>query len=81
MACADTTGSGAIVVVSGRTGSMLRVSYGVQPGDALKAEIQEHAKRSMAGYKYPRKIEFVAALPKTASGKIKRKELRERERN
>ena len=33
----------------------------------------------MAGYKYPRKIEFLAALPKTASGKIKRMELRFKE--
>jgi acetyl-CoA synthetase len=45
----------------------------------LAAEIQEFAKRAMAGYKYPRKIEFVAALPKTPSGKVKRRELRERE--
>ncbi len=49
-------------------------------GEDLKSRIQEFAKENMAGYKYPRKIEFVAALPKTTSGKIKRKELRERER-
>jgi acyl-coenzyme A synthetase/AMP-(fatty) acid ligase len=53
---------------------------GVEPGDALRAQIQEFAKREMAGYKYPRKVEFVEALPKTASGKVKRRELRERER-
>jgi acetyl-CoA synthetase len=46
----------------------------------LAAEIQEFAKREMAGYKYPRKIEFVAALPKTMSGKVKRRELREQEK-
>jgi acyl-coenzyme A synthetase/AMP-(fatty) acid ligase len=51
----------------------------VEPSDALRAEIQEHARRHMAGYKHPRKVEFVTALPKTASGKIKRKELRQRE--
>jgi len=34
----------------------------------------------MAGFKYPRRVEFVSSLPKTPSGKIKRKELRERER-
>jgi acyl-coenzyme A synthetase/AMP-(fatty) acid ligase len=33
-----------------------------------------------APYKYPREIEFVDALPKTVSGKIRRVELRERER-
>jgi acyl-coenzyme A synthetase/AMP-(fatty) acid ligase len=56
---------------------VLRAS--VEPNEALKADIQEFAKAQMAGYKYPRKIEFMAALPKTASGKIKRKELRNRE--
>lgn len=50
------------------------------PSDALAGEIQEYVKRTIAPYKYPRKIEFVAALPKTTSGKIKRKELREREK-
>ena len=48
--------------------------------DRLVQGLQQHAKTYMAGYKYPRRIEFVAALPKTTSGKIKRKELRERER-
>jgi len=33
-----------------------------------------------APYKYPRAVEFVDALPKTVSGKIRRVELRERER-
>jgi acetyl-CoA synthetase len=33
-----------------------------------------------APYKYPRKIEFIADLPKTASGKIRRVELREQEK-
>ena len=37
-------------------------------------------KRTIAPYKYPRRIEFVTALPKTTSGKIKRRELRELER-
>jgi acyl-coenzyme A synthetase/AMP-(fatty) acid ligase len=52
---------------------------GVEACDGLRHQIQEFAKQQMAGYKYPRKIEFVAALPKTASGKVKRKELREQE--
>jgi acyl-coenzyme A synthetase/AMP-(fatty) acid ligase len=37
-------------------------------------------KRLTAPYKYPREIEFVDELPKTVSGKIRRVELRERER-
>ena len=48
--------------------------------DALAAELQEHVKNSTAPYKYPREVEFVAELPKTISGKIRRVELRERER-
>jgi acetyl-CoA synthetase len=42
--------------------------------------IQEHTKTVAAPYKYPREIEFVTELPKTQSGKIKRKELRELEK-
>jgi acetyl-CoA synthetase len=50
------------------------------PSDSLAEEIQEHVKRTIAPYQYPRRIEFVASLPKTSSGKIKRRELRELER-
>jgi acyl-coenzyme A synthetase/AMP-(fatty) acid ligase len=52
---------------------------GFAPCDSLAGEIQDYVRRTIAPYKYPRKIEFVAALPKTTSGKIKRRELRERE--
>jgi acyl-coenzyme A synthetase/AMP-(fatty) acid ligase len=52
---------------------------GVQAGADLMRQLQEFARENMAGYKYPRKLEFVESLPKTASGKVKRKELRERE--
>jgi acyl-coenzyme A synthetase/AMP-(fatty) acid ligase len=44
----------------------------------LAAELQEHCKRVTAPYKYPREIEFVAELPKTISGKIRRVDLRQR---
>jgi acetyl-CoA synthetase/medium-chain acyl-CoA synthetase len=48
-------------------------------GDAALAKaLQEHVKRATAPYKYPRRIDFVDALPKTVSGKIRRVELRER---
>jgi len=53
---------------------------GYQGSPELVAELQEHVKRVTAPYKYPREIEFVAELPKTISGKIRRVELRERER-
>jgi acyl-coenzyme A synthetase/AMP-(fatty) acid ligase len=60
--------------------AFLVLREGVQPTEQLRAGIQAFAKQHMAGYKYPRKIEFVTALPKTTSGKIKRKELRQKER-
>jgi 2-aminobenzoate-CoA ligase len=44
--------------------------------DALVAELQAHAKAEIAPYKYPREIAFVDALPKTATGKLRRSELR-----
>lgn len=50
-----------------------------EPSDELVEELQEHAKNVTAPYKYPREIEFVDELPKTASGKIRRVELRQRE--
>jgi acetyl-CoA synthetase/medium-chain acyl-CoA synthetase len=53
---------------------------GHAPGPELVAQLQEHVKRVTAPYKYPREIEFVESLPKTVSGKIRRVELRERER-
>ena len=48
------------------------------PEEELKRELQEHCKRVTAPYKYPREIEFLAELPKTISGKIRRLELRQR---
>jgi len=48
--------------------------------DKLVKDIQQHTKMVAAPYKYPREIEFVEELPKTQSGKIKRKELRELEK-
>jgi acyl-coenzyme A synthetase/AMP-(fatty) acid ligase len=52
---------------------------GFTASDALAKEIQEHVKKVTAPYKYPRKIDFVTALPKTVSGKIRRVDLRNAE--
>jgi acyl-coenzyme A synthetase/AMP-(fatty) acid ligase len=51
---------------------------GYEGSHALARELQEHVKSVTAPYKYPREVEFVDALPKTISGKIRRSELRER---
>jgi 2-aminobenzoate-CoA ligase len=45
--------------------------------DALVAALQDHVKREIAPYKYPRSVEFVAQLPKTETGKLKRFALRQ----
>jgi 2-aminobenzoate-CoA ligase len=50
---------------------------GVAGTPALVAELQEHVKREIAPYKYPRAIEFVTQLPKTETGKLKRFALRQ----
>ena len=52
---------------------------GVAPSPALVTALQEHVKRELAPYKYPREVEFVPALPRTETGKVRRVELRERE--
>ncbi|WP_094546083.1 AMP-binding protein [Petroclostridium xylanilyticum] len=57
------------------------LAKGYTPSDDLKVELQEHVKKVTAPYKYPRIIEFVNELPKTISGKIRRVELRERDKN
>jgi 2-aminobenzoate-CoA ligase len=49
---------------------------GITLDNALIAELQSFAKEKIAPYKYPREIEFVNALPKTATGKLRRSELR-----
>jgi len=50
---------------------------GVNPSDDLVREIQEHVKRTTAPYKYPRLVEFVHELPKTVTGKLLRRQLRD----
>jgi acetyl-CoA synthetase len=50
-----------------------------QPSESLKQEIQIFVKNRLAKHNYPRELEFVDDLPKTPSGKIMRKVLREQE--
>jgi acyl-coenzyme A synthetase/AMP-(fatty) acid ligase len=49
---------------------------GFAPSPALARELQEHVRRETAPYKYPRVLDFADALPKTASGKVRRALLR-----
>jgi benzoate-CoA ligase len=52
------------------------LKQGNSPSEALKAALQQHVKDKLAPYKYPRWIEFMNELPKTATGKIQRFKLR-----
>lgn len=52
---------------------------GITGDESLIQQLQNYVKASTAPYKYPRAIEFVEELPKTASGKIRRVELRQQE--
>ena len=54
---------------------VLNEGYGAE--DALVAELQRHVKTRLAAHEYPRQMEFVEALPMTATGKIIRRALRE----
>lgn len=53
---------------------------GVHGDDALVTALQNHVRSVTAPYKYPRAIEFLEDLPKTITGKIRRHDLRARER-
>ncbi|HLC29400.1 MAG TPA: AMP-binding protein [Dehalococcoidia bacterium] len=50
------------------------------PGEELKRDIQDFIRTRLSRHEYPREIEFVEQLPETPDGKIKRSELRARER-
>ena len=62
---------GKVVTATGGLGK------GKEGSEALKEEIKEYVKTHTAPYKYPRIIEFVAELPKTVNGKIRRAAIRE----
>ncbi len=52
------------------------LAEGVRASEQLAGELQDFAKQTIAPYKYPRVIEFIAELPKTQTGKIQRHKLR-----
>ena len=56
------------------------LNEGYDGSDELTEELQDFVKEETAPYKYPRRIEYVDDLPKTSSGKIRRIELREQEK-
>jgi acyl-coenzyme A synthetase/AMP-(fatty) acid ligase len=76
----DVAEAAAVAAPDPERGSVVRaivVPRERQPSEELARELQEHCKRQTAPYKFPRIVEFVAELPKTNSGKIKRAQLRQ----
>ncbi len=59
---------------------ILSKEYKSKAGEELVKELQNHVKKVTAPYKYPRVIEFVDELPKTISGKIRRVEIRDKDK-
>jgi acetyl-CoA synthetase len=55
------------------------LAAGFTPSPELTKTLQDHVKKVTAPYKYPRIIDYVAELPKTISGKIRRVEIRQRD--
>lgn len=53
------------------------LNSGFEPSEALAEALKEHVRGQLASFKYPRWIEFVEDLPKTATGKIQRFKLRD----
>jgi 2-aminobenzoate-CoA ligase len=54
------------------------LAYVVTAGEVTAKELQDHVKARIAPYKYPRRVQFVEALPRTPTGKIQRNVLRAR---
>jgi 2-aminobenzoate-CoA ligase len=74
------TECGVVGVPDEERGMVVKAFVVLRPGsnsdDDMKKILQEHVKRNIAPYKYPREIEFVAALPRTETGKLQRFKLR-----
>ena len=71
----------AVAAPDAERGAVVKAVVVLRPGNTggpeLATELQDHVKAATAPYKYPRVVEFVDELPKTASGKIRRAALRE----
>jgi 2-aminobenzoate-CoA ligase len=67
----------AVVGVPDEARGMIVKAYVVSAGSVSVGELQDFCKAEIAPYKYPRAIEFVSELPKTATGKLQRFRLRQ----
>ena len=54
------------------------LNEGFAPDDKLTRELQDHVRTRLAAHEYPRQVRYIDALPLTTTGKIIRRELRDR---
>jgi long-chain acyl-CoA synthetase len=57
--------------------AVLQLAPGHQPSDGLAAELTDYAREHLAGYKVPRSIDFTDEFPRTETGKLVKRELRD----
>ncbi|MET9925930.1 MULTISPECIES: acyl-CoA synthetase [unclassified Streptomyces] len=57
--------------------AVVEPAEGYEAGDALAAEILAHCEQRLAGYKRPRSLDFIAAMPRDPNGKLYKRRLRE----
>jgi len=62
---------------SGDRDRVRRASAGIAPSEELKKQLQDHCKANLAPYKYPRRVEFIDALPRDPMGKVQPRRLKE----
>ena len=66
-------------------GAIVKAFIVLQPGHvpsaAMEADLQQHVRKFLAPYEYPKLIEFIDELPMTTTGKIQRRMLRLRDSN
>ncbi|MEU9372867.1 AMP-binding protein [Streptomyces sp. NPDC048255] len=76
----DVEECGVVGVPDSKRGMLVKAYVVLRPGvaadEVTAKDLQNHVKRTIAPYKYPRAIEFVTELPRTSNGKLRRGELR-----
>ena len=73
------TGSGRTAILK-HFMAAAKLKCGFEGTDELKKELQNYVKHETAPYKYPRAVDFVKELPKSISGKVKRVDIRNRDK-
>jgi acetyl-CoA synthetase len=59
--------------------AFLKLLPGHEPSQKLIEQIQQHVKQRLAAHEYPREFEFIDEFPMTVTGKVRRRDLRDRE--